>query len=51
VYLEINMKIQNGSKRKEKKKNPGGDEVFRLSIPALMPTKPLVKRVPGLSWG
>ena len=28
--------------------NPGGDEIFRLSIPALGPTQPPVKRVfPG----
>jgi len=31
--------------------NPGGDEIFRPSRPALRPTQPSVKRVPGLSWG
>ena len=27
--------------------NPGGDEIFRPSTPALGPTQPPVKRVPG----
>jgi hypothetical protein len=31
--------------------NPGGDEIFRLSIPVLGPTQPPVKWVPGLSRG
>ena len=31
--------------------NPGGDEIFRLSIPAMGPTQPPVKWVPGLSQG
>ena len=31
--------------------NPGGDEIFRLSRPALRPTQPPVKCVPGLSPG
>ena len=29
--------------------NPGGDEIFRPSIPALRPTQLPVKWVPGLS--
>ena len=31
--------------------NPGGDEIFRPSRPALMPTQPSVKWVLGLSQG
>jgi len=31
--------------------NPGGDEIIRPSGPALWPTQPPVKRVPGLSRG
>jgi len=31
--------------------NPGGDEIFRPSRPALVPTQPPVKWVPGFSWG
>jgi len=31
--------------------NPGGDEIFRLSGPALGSTKSPVQWVPCLSWG
>jgi len=31
--------------------NSGGDEIFRLPRPALGPTQPPVKSVPGLSRG
>jgi len=31
--------------------NPGGDEIFRTSRPALGPTQPPVQWVPGLSRG
>ena len=30
--------------------NPGGDEIFRPSGPALGPTQPPVKKVTFLSW-
>jgi len=30
--------------------NPGGDEIFRPSRPALGHTQPPLKWVPGLSW-
>jgi len=31
--------------------NPGGDEIFRPSRPALGPTQPPIKWIPGLSQG
>ena len=31
--------------------NPGGDEIFRPSRPALGPSQPPAQWVPGLSWG
>jgi len=31
--------------------NPGGDEIFRPSRPALGPIQPPVKYIPGLSRG
>jgi len=31
--------------------NPGGDEIFRPSRPAVGPTQPPVQWVSGLSWG
>jgi len=31
--------------------NPGGDEIFHQSRPALGHTQPPVQWVPGLSWG
>ena len=31
--------------------NPGGDDIFRSSRPAVGPTQPPVKQVPDLSWG
>ena len=31
--------------------NPGGDEIFRPSRPAIRPTQPTVKSVPSLSRG
>ena len=31
--------------------NPGGDEIFRPARPALGPTQPPIKLVPGLSRG
>jgi len=31
--------------------NPGEDEIFRPSRPALRPTQPPVEWVSGLAWG
>ena len=31
--------------------NPGGEEIFRPSKPALGTTQPPVQWIPGLSWG
>ena len=40
-YVYIYLNVGPGS-------NPGGDEIFRPSIPALGPTQPPVEWVPGL---
>ena len=37
--------------RTVRRSNPGGDEIFRPSRPALWPTQPPIYWVPGLSRG
>jgi len=49
VRSSVGIATDYGMERPES--NPGGDEIFRPSKPALRPTQPPVKLVLGLSWG
>ena len=50
-YLGVSVGIETDYELEGPGSNPGGDEIFRLSRPALGPNQPPVKWVPGLSRG
>jgi len=49
VWPDSSVGIATGYRLDGQGLNPGGDVIFRVSRPALGPTKPPVKWIPGIS--